>query len=98
MSETFRALEWEPIASCPEGVAVEVWVERVDGGYPLPFPAAWRPNRDEEGEMIGRWWQNVEGPQPITLSVKPSYWRRWPEQVSAIFLRPDPRMHPESRA
>jgi hypothetical protein len=94
----FHPLEWEPIASCPEGTAVEGWVDRPDGGYRLPFPIAWRPRRAADGIAIcspamvpsgcdpRRRWQNVEYESPIDLVVAPSHWRRWPERVSAVFV------------
>lgn len=100
MREQFRALEWEPIESCPEGVAVEAWVERPDGGYRLPFPVAWRRVRYGGGFVFsGRRWQNVEYDQPVKLVVVPSYWRRWPERVSAVFITPElPRRQGGMRA
>jgi hypothetical protein len=96
MIESFRAIEWEPIKSCPEGVAVEAWVEQPDGGYRLPFPVAWIARRYEElvvhtivTHVWGPAWWNIEGPEPVGLIVAPSYWRRWPERVSAVFVTPE---------
>jgi hypothetical protein len=112
MTEQFRAIEWEPIESCPEGVAVEAWVERrierPDGGYRLPFPVAWRPSiflrpdgwrAPPEHIFDGRVWFNIEYDPPVGLIVGPSYWRRWPERVSAVFVTPElPRRQAGGRA
>lgn len=81
--EAFSDREWQPVATAPEGVAVELQVAHGDGDYALPFPCV----RTRDG------WMNAE--LDVALAVEPTRWRAWDPKdrlkaraVSAAWPRP----------
>jgi hypothetical protein len=63
--EVFSDREWQPVATAPEGVAVELQVPHADGAYALPFPCV----RTRDG------WMNAD--MKVVLAVEPTQWRAW---------------------
>jgi hypothetical protein len=75
MGEPIDPLAWEPILTAWVIGKIEVWIDRCDGGYRLPFPVRCSDIVNFSTPV----WENADTGQ--RLAVAPTYWRPWRRRI-----------------